>query len=162
MWRAENEAHKVREDKWFAVCPAINADNVEVSYGGHKYTIYGLMGQLTLDGYPRVELFGHLVTEASLPGSGGVQRYKVESLIKRWWCTNHKKRKDGEEGQTAPTPSKALAWVHDLTNIPNELVKLVWSVELVTTPQSTIRLVSPQLCWSSSQRLLAGQIFQWA
>ena len=124
-----------------------------------KYTLYSVRAQLALDGYPNTELNCHEITEAGPTEAGQVQRCNVKCLVEKTWCVAYKKRK--EEGKI-PTWMNGLAWVHDLTNIPNEFVKLIWLLDLVPQPQPTLRMVSPQLIWSTHMDLAEGQIFRWA
>ena len=94
-------------------------------------------------------------------GSAGAQRYTVEPVAVKAWCCSYKKRKSGEE-QHAPAWQAALAWVHDLTNVPSEVVKIVWMVDMATGPRPVVRFKQPCLCWTQTMTLVEGQIFQWA
>ena len=53
-------------------------------------------------------------------------------------------------------------WLHNLDHIPNEVVQILWIVDLVKDPQPTIRLVSPALCWSRTIDFVENQIFRFA
>ena len=91
--------------------------------------------------------------------SADASAFGVKSLPANKWMHLSKKRTSEEHPMTW---MKALAYAHDLSLIPNEMVKLIWVVDLVTVPQPTIRLVSPELCWSRTRSLSEGTTFQWA
>ena len=143
-------------------------DNVSLLYKKDKqdkisqmYTWYSLRAQLALDGFADVALNGHHTTKKEIPGSAGAQRYTVEPVAVKAWCCAYKKRKSEQE-QHAPTWQTALAWVHDLTNVPNEVVKIVWMVDMATDPAPVVRFKQPCLCWTQTMALIEGQISQWA
>ena len=83
----------------------------------------------------------------------------VKSLVQKTWIHLYRKRPAEELPKTW---MNALAYAHDHSLIPNEMVKLIWVADHVTVPQPTIRLVSPELCWSRTMSLSEGTIFQWA
>ena len=116
------------------------------------------------EGYADVVLSGHHTTAKEPPSSVSAhqaQRYNVEPVSVRPWCCSYKKRSaEGEDN--APSYQTALAWAHDLTNVPNEVVKIIWMVDMVPDPSPAVRFVRPCLCWSQTMDLEEGQIFQWA
>ena len=165
--RTKEEADECKANGWFSLTPEVTNDNVSLLYKKDKqdktpqmYTWYSLRAQLALDGFADVALNGHLTTIKENPGSVGAQRYTVQPVAVKTWCCAHKKRKSDE--QLEGTWQTGLAWVHDLTNLPNEVVKIVWMVDMATDPAVVVRFKQPCLCWTQSMALVEGQIFQWA
>ena len=79
---------------------------------------------------------------------------------------NKSKKRKADEPEEPKDPGDweakdALQAVTDLTQIPNQYVKIVWYCDLATRPQPLLRLVSPVLCWAQTLDLQDNQIFQF-
>ena len=161
------EYEKTVAEKWCAVVGEFTSDNQEVLYKSSanpsnllKFTLYGLKAQLALDGYPGAELNLHTLKETT-GGDAGLQRYAVNCLQKIYWVHTSRKRPANVEDKNVGS-TRAMAWLHDHSNIPNQFVRIVWIVDLVVEPTPTIRLVQPILVWSKTFSFTDGQIFQFA
>ena len=170
--RFQPDAQKATEEKLLALPAEARTDTMEVLYMKDKQsketqlcTLYGLLGMLTLDGYPKVKLNLHsLEKDGTHPG--GLERYKITRTAEKWWVANTKPRKrkanESEPAAVSANWQNAAMHLHDSTHIPNEFVKWTWTVDLLTQPAAVLRMVSPALVWSRTIDFPDGAIFQFA
>ena len=125
-------------------------------------TIYGLLGKLALEGYPNARLNLHTITKDGAH-AGGLDRWSIERVVEKWWVASmRKKRRASGEEPPAATWRDAASHLHDVSNVPNELVMWTWYADLVTEPNPVVRMVSPALVWSRTIDFPANTIFQFA
>jgi len=128
------------------------------------------LAKLAIEGYTDVALNGHDVEKiapSAAGAGGGLDRFKITCVGQKTWAAKHTKKRKANEPDGVKPPgdwlqTDALAAVHDLSLLPNQLVKIVWYCDLVTHPQPVLRLVSPALCWSKTIDFAENQIFQFA
>jgi len=172
----KDEEEKV--ENMFATQCELSSGNCEVLFytspreksRARMFTLYGLFAKLAIEGYTAVALNGHDVEKcapSAAGAGGGLDRFKVTCVGPKTWAAKQtKKRKASEpDGVKAPgdwLQTDALAAVHDLSLLPNQLVKIVWYSDIVTHPKPVVRLVSPALCWSRTIDFAENQIFQFA
>ena len=125
-------------------------------------TIYGSLGKLALEGYSKLRLNLHTITKEGTH-AGGLDRWTIARTVEKWWVAiKSKKRKTAEGEPPAATWRDAASHLHDVSNVPNEIVKWTWYVDLVTEPMPILRLVSPALVWSRTIDFPEQAIFQFA
>ena len=95
--------------------------------------------------------------------AGGLDRWKIERAVEKWWvAAKSKKRKTVEGEPPAATWRDAASHLHDVSNVPNEIVMWTWYADLVTEPNPVVRMVSPALVWSRTIDFPEHAIFQFA
>ena len=165
--RLEADALKARSEEQLLALPVVAAtDTMEVLFCNGKetqlLTIYGLLGKVALEGYPNARLNLHTLTKDGAH-AGGLDRWSIERVVEKWWVASKRKKRKASEGEPpAATWRDAASHLHDVSNVPNELVMWTWYADLYLDPQPTVRLVSPALVWSRTLDLEAGAIFQFA
>ena len=83
--------------------------------------------------------------------SGGLPKKKTK-----------KRKNSGDQEPQAATWKDAASYLHELENVPNEIVMWTWYADLVTEPNPVVRMVSPALVWSRTIDLQDNSIFQFA
>ena len=166
-----------RDDKTFGATAALNSDADEVLYWAgaprdkpkaRLYTIYGLLAKLSLEGFPDISLNCHEVEAQAGASTGGLGRFKVSCVQAREWKPKKTKKRKGDEEEPVEKAAgewdakDAAACLCDISQIPNQYVKIVWYCDLATKPEPLLRLVSPALCWANSYDFQENQVVQFA
>ena len=119
----------------------------------------GLRTKLAVDGVVEVSLNCHTMTKKP-NRSSGLERYDVKAVATKFWVATVKRKSPEEEQQW--TWTNALGALHDLTNIPNENVRIIFHADLQLQPNPVIRLTTPALIWARSIDFHENDIVRFA
>ena len=131
-----------------------------------RYSLYGLMSQLLLNGKVNVTLANH--TTQKIPANKGqLQRFTVAPMQKKvWQCSTPFNEKPAlGSNNCSPVSWKNIGRYisHNVSSLPNQYMQVAWGVILETqVGQHMIQFERPYLIWNKTISFKKDQYIRMA